>query len=148
MRRATCCLLVVLLASCVSFGQSAPKFTTPRIVATFERLGLTSEMPPITLYTPKNWGTFRISISMVGTVANGNDGFWLGWVQFRNAAGESARAQGPFAAQLFTLTRRSGFAEFPIRAKAGEPIKFGVSSPGGGTDGTKYNVWVVVEQLM
>jgi hypothetical protein len=35
-----------------------------------------------------------------------------------------------------------------IRAKAGRPIKFSVTSPYGGTEGSKYNVWVVVEQLM
>src|ERR1700680_3891972 len=72
MRRSTCCLLVVLFGSwSSSLGQSAPKLTYPKIVATFHRFGLTAELPPTTIYTPKNWGTFRISIVMVGTVANG-----------------------------------------------------------------------------
>jgi hypothetical protein len=47
MRNLTCCLLVALFGSwSSSLGQSAPKFTSPRIVATFERLGQTAEIPP------------------------------------------------------------------------------------------------------
>ena len=60
MRRSTCCVLVELFGSWLSsFGQSAPKFTTPQIVATFQRLNQTGEIPPTTIYTPKNCGTFR-----------------------------------------------------------------------------------------
>jgi len=60
MRRSTCCVLVELFGSWLrSFGQSTPKFTTPQIVATFQRLNQTGEIPPTTIYTPKNCGTFR-----------------------------------------------------------------------------------------
>src|SRR5579863_7213603 len=56
MRRSTCCLLVILFGSWLSsFGQSTPKLTSPKIVATFQRLGLTADLPPTTIYTPKNW---------------------------------------------------------------------------------------------
>lgn len=138
----------MLLASCASLGQRAPKFTQPRIVATFERLGLTAELPPITIYTPKTWGTFRISIAMVETIGNGNpSGEWEGAVSFVNAAGEN-KPPSPFFAAINTIGPQSGFGEFPIRAKAGKPIKFSVTAPIGGSEGSKYNVWVVVEQLM
>ena len=150
MRRSTCCLLVVLFGSWLSsFGQKAPKFTTPQIVATFQRLNQTADISPTTIYTPANWGTFRISIVMVGTVANGmgNNASWVGGVQFTDGAGENA-PDYPFDAELFTITRQTAVAEFPIRAKAGRPIKFSVISPYGGTEGSKYNVFVVVEQLM
>jgi hypothetical protein len=64
--RRTCCLLVVLFGSWLSsFGQSSPQLTSPKIVATFERLNQTAEIPPTTIYTPKNWATFRVSIVMV-----------------------------------------------------------------------------------
>jgi hypothetical protein len=142
MRRA-CCLLMVLVTVCASgFGQSAPKFTHPRIVATFQRLGQTAEIPPTTIYTPKNWGTFRISIVMVLTVANNNNGDWDGLIEFIDGAGASGG--GP---SIPTKDRNRALWESPIRAKAGQPLKFSVRSfPN--TSGSKYNVWVVVEQLM
>jgi hypothetical protein len=145
MRRSTCCLLVVLFGSWLSsFGQSAPKLTSPKIVATFQRLGLTADLPPTTIYTPKNWGTFRVSIVMVGTVSNQQYGQWTGQLQFTDGAGQN----GPntFVVQLTTSILATGSGDFPIRAQAGKPLKFSVSSFI--TQGAKYNVWIVVEQLM
>jgi hypothetical protein len=127
MRRA-CLLLVVLLTSwSSSLGQSAPKFTSPRIVATFERLGQASEIPATTIYTPRNWGTFRISIVLVCTMGNGNGaGYWLGGLQFIDAAGENGGPNTPFEAILPVDIPGTAFAEFPIRAKAGKPLEFSV----------------------
>src|SRR5579863_1583158 len=91
MRRSTCCLLVVLLGSWMSsVGQNAPTFASPKIVATFERLDQTADLPLTTIYTPPKSGTFRISIVMVETVGNGdpNAGWW-GSLQFWNGAGEN-----------------------------------------------------------
>src|SRR5580704_5037807 len=63
MRNAICCLLVVLFGlGLSSFGQSAPKFTSPRIVATFQRLNQTTGIPGTLLFTPQDWGTFRVTI--------------------------------------------------------------------------------------
>src|SRR5579885_1744483 len=148
MRNATLCLAVVLLGSWTStFAQGKPKFTSPQIVATFQRFGLTANLPTTTIYTPKKWGTFRISVVMVGTVANGQiNPYWEGSLAFTDGAGEN----GPYSTRdafLYTDIRRTGAVEFPIRAKAGKPLKFSVTSEGD-TSGTKYNVWVVVEQLM
>jgi hypothetical protein len=149
MRRATCCLLVSLLGSWLSsFGQTAPKFATPRIVATFERLGQTAEIAPTIIYTPKKWGTFRISIVMVLTETNGfHHNFWTGHVSFKDGAGENAPYFPNDDANLYADLLETGGSEFPLRAAAGKPIKFSVTSEGT-TSGTKYNVWVVVEQLM
>jgi len=84
---------------------------------------------------------------MVETVGNGNpNGEWEGGVSFVNAAG--VNGGWPFVAAIDTVAPHSGFGEFPIRAKARKPIKFSVTAPRGQTDGSKYNVWVVVEQLM
>src|ERR1700690_651007 len=88
MRRATCCLLVVLSVSWASsLGQHAPKLTSPQIVATFQRLGQTKEIKPVTLYTPPPWGTFRISIVIVGTIANVSAAFWAAKAYYSDAAG-------------------------------------------------------------
>ena len=112
-------------------------------MATFQRLKQTAEIPPTTIYTPKNWGTFGISIVMVGTVATGN-GYWAGELLFDDGAGKDNPFD--FAAFLNTDIRRTGVAEFPFRAKTAKPIRFQVKSSG--TAGSKYNAWVVVEQLM
>ena len=145
MRNVTCCLLVVLFGSwSSSLGQSAPKFTSPKIVATFERLGQTNEIKPVTIYTPPQWGTFRISVVMVLTVKGGGE-FWYGYPQFVDAAG--LNFGGEYVVALSTSVPQTASAEFPIRAKARKPIRFTVQ-PAGDTSGSKYNVWVVVEQLM
>jgi hypothetical protein len=142
MRRSTCSLLVVLFGSWLSsFGQSAQKLTSPKIVATFQKVGLTADLPPTTIYTPKNWGMFRVPIVMVDTVSNHRDGLWVGELQFRDGAGENVSR-----AVLNTSIDRTDAGEFPIRAAAGKPIKFSVV--GYRTEGSTYNVWVVVEQLM
>jgi len=147
MRNATCCLLLVLFGSWSnSLGQNAPKLTSPQIVATFERLGQTAAIPPTTIYTPKEWGTFRVSIVMVLTATAGTTGeFWYGELQFVNAAGVNCCEA--YSVALPSKGLGSAFGEFPISAKAGTPIKFSVQRAGDNS-GSKYNVWVVVEQLM
>lgn len=144
MRRLTCCLLLALFGSWLSsFGQSTPQLTSPKIVATFERLGLTNGMKQVTIYTPPQWGTFRISVVMVLTAPAGTTGeFWYGYLQFVNAAGVNV-----YSVALPSKTLGSAFGELPVRAKAGTPIKFSVQ-PAGDNSGSKYNVWIVVEQLM
>jgi hypothetical protein len=145
MRRATCFLLVILCGSWLSgLGQSAPKLTSPRIVATFERLGQTAAIPPTTIYTPKKWGTFRVSFVMVVTVANKNDnGAWGPLLQFTDGSGTNVGGGEIIPANV----RGTVGSGFPFRAKAGKPLIFSTGS-GDDTSGTKYNVWVVVEQLM
>jgi hypothetical protein len=145
MRRSTCCLLVVLFGSWLStLGQSAPKFTTPQIVATFQRLNQIGEISPTTIYTPKNWGTFRVSIVMVGTTGNGESAaFWSAKIDYTDGAGDTNFLEG----DLLTSTPQTDGVQYPIRTKAGKPLKVSVTSVGN-TSGSKYNVWVVVEQLM
>jgi hypothetical protein len=146
MRRSTCCLLVILFGSWLSsFGQSVPRLTSPKIVATFERIGQTADIPPTTLYTPQKWGTYRITVVMVLTSGNGNGNFWEGELVFVDGAGMNG-SRG-YTTALPTGSPQTASGEFPIRARAGKPLTFSVT-PNGDTSGTKYNVWVVVEQLM
>jgi hypothetical protein len=136
MRRTTALLVMVFGSWLSSLGQSAPKFTAPQIVATFHRLNQAAEIPPTTVYTPKSWGTFRISIVMVGTVANGTSNTdWAGLLQFTDADGENVPCDG--CGTFLPLDRlRNSVIEFPIRARAGKPIKFFVKSEGD-TSGTE-----------
>jgi hypothetical protein len=145
MRNATFCSLVVLVGSwSSSVGQSAPNVTFPRVVAKFARMAQTGEISPTIIYTPKNWGTFRISLIMVLTVGNGNQGStWNGVTRFTNGGGKFAEP----SLSLSTTIRTSGAVETPLRAKAGVPITVEVTSSGD-TQNSKYNIWVVVEQLM
>jgi hypothetical protein len=83
---------------------------------------------------------------MVGTKANGvKYANWAGEFQFMDGAGEDMPSS--FAVALDTDIRRTAATDFPIRAEAGKPMKFFVIG-GGGPEGSRYNVWVVVEQLM
>jgi hypothetical protein len=145
MRRSTCCLLVVLFGSWLSgFGQSTPKFSSPKIVATFKRVGLVLPLSPTTVYTPKSWGMFRVSIVMVCVVPSPQDGEWLGQLLFTDGAGQNPL--NTFVVPLDTTYVSTGVGEFPIRVQAGKPIQF--STTGFTAGGSTYNVWVVVEQLM
>jgi hypothetical protein len=85
MRKSTCCVLVMLFGSWLSsLGQSAPKATFPRVVATFHQYGLTDALPPTTIYTPKNgarsasrlswWGSRLIESTPCGQE---NFSFWM-----------------------------------------------------------------------
>jgi hypothetical protein len=142
MRNIVCCLLVVLFGSWSnSLGQSAPKFTSPRIVATFERIGQTGPIPVTTILVPPYWGTFQISSVIVQTEAGG-DGTWSELYKWTDGSGKQVY---PFVS-LNSNVRHSNNGVFAARVKGGTRLGFGVTasnSPHG-----KYNVWVVVEQLM
>jgi hypothetical protein len=135
------CLLVVLFGSwCFSLGQSAPKLTVPKIVAAFERLNQTSPISLTKVFTPQHWGTFQVSVVMVETVAGG-EGIWNGQFFWRDGGGDEGNGL-----PLGTTRRGSVSIIWAGRMKAGTPFEFSinaVNSPGG-----KYNVWIVVEQLM
>jgi hypothetical protein len=116
--RRTCCLLVVLFGSWLNgLGQNVAKFTSPRIWATFHRLGQTAEIPQTRIYTPKNWGTFSISIAMVLTVAGGNNSTWDGPIQFADGPGENGPYE-PFEVILnTTFARTRALPNFPSARK-------------------------------
>jgi hypothetical protein len=145
MRKATLCFVLVLLGSWSGYGQAPAKQqpTFPRIVAKFERLNQTASISPITIYTPSRAGTFRISVVMVGIKPNGdNGGVWDGECVMTDGAGAYN-----FGVSINTQVRQTTSTEVPIRAKGGKPITFAVNG-NLHSAGSKYNVWVVVEQLM
>jgi hypothetical protein len=80
---------------------------------------------------------------MVLTEANGiTDAGWIGGVLFTNRGGGTGVGMNLRADIL-----GSGDGTVTERAKAGEPITLDVSSSGN-IQNSKYNVFVVVEQLM
>jgi hypothetical protein len=154
MGKAMCYLFVVLLGCCTSsFGQDGPKKSGqnvyPRIVATFKRIDQTGPFSPVTIYTPKNWGTFRCSIVMVVTKGNSQTNSYLeANLLFHDGAGfDGVPPNSPFYATVATATRNTNYGEFPFRARPGKPIQIEVV-PYGITSSTTYNIFVVVEQLM
>lgn len=153
MRRAMYYLFLVLLGCLASSsGQDGPKpsrIVYPRIVATFKRFNQTGPFAPVAIYTPKNWGTFRCSIVMVLTKANGQDLSYLeANLLFRDGAGfDGVQPNSFYYADISTATRNTNYGEFPFRAGPGKPIQIEVV-PFGDTVGTEYNIFVVVEQLM
>jgi len=144
MRNVTCCLLVILFGSCLSsLGQKTSKLTSPQIVATYQRLNRTGAIDRAVLYDPALWGIFRVSLIMTLTEANGNGGSWNGVIEFKNGAGTVAEP----SIILNTNVLNSEGSDVPIRVRAGAPITLSVT-PTGDTSGSKYSVFVIVEQLM
>ncbi len=142
MRRVTFCLLLVLFWSwSSSFGQNASEPTFPRIVATFQRLNQTGPIRLTTIFTPEHWGTFQISTVIVQAVAGG-DGTWSELYKWTDGSGKQ---EYPFVS-LNSNLRHSNNGVFAARVKTATPFKFGVTASN--SAGGKYNVWVVVEQLM
>jgi hypothetical protein len=145
MRNTICCLLVMLFGSwSSSLGQKAPQFTTPQIVATFERVNKTGPIPLTTLYAPPGSGMFRVSIVAVVTVGNGGgNGGWQPIIRATDAAGQYEQD----GSAVSTNVPGTATTEFLVRAQPRTHLRFSVRSVGP-TSGSKYNVWVVVEPLM
>jgi hypothetical protein len=138
-------VFTMLFAACLScFGQGAPaQATYPRIVKRIQLLNQTKAISPMTIYTPKDWGMFRVSVVMVETIA-GQAGTWQALMQFTDGAGTDS--PGLDIGLDATQTGRA-WGDILFRDEAGMPIKFWVIGPADGTGG-QYNVFIVVERLM
>jgi hypothetical protein len=143
-------LLVVTFGFQISSFEAAakqPTVTSPVIVATYKRIGLTGKVGPVKLYTPTQWGTFRVSFILVLTKANGNpEPYWEGSVNFHDGAGNNSQRY-PFGLGLGTEKRHTVSEDLPIRSAPLWPISVTVT-PSGDVSNTEYNMFVVVEQLM
>ena len=83
-------VLTLLFAVCLScFGQNAPaKAVYPRIVKRFQLFNQSAPLSPITIYTPKDWGEFRISASIVRTVKGKNtSAAWFEYFTWQDGGG-------------------------------------------------------------
>lgn len=145
MRKATLCFLLVLFCSWCGYGQSPTEQSTsfPRVVATFKRWNQTDQIPEKTLFTPTGFGVFRVSVVLVVTVGNNQqNSHWVPTFAWTDGSGREQWSE-----TVDTYSPTSGGVDLPLRDLPSKPIRFEVSSVGD-TTGSKYNVFVVVEQLM
>jgi len=145
--------LILLFAVCLSgFGQNIPANPIyPRIVKRFQLFNQTSPLSPATIYTPKDWGTFRISASIIRTVGGNNtSSAWFEYFNWQDGGGmETSDGNAFIIIAVACGNSPPGYGEgvFTIRMKAGTPLKVAVRD-NGDPAGSKYNVFVVVERLM
>jgi hypothetical protein len=148
MRRKTIYLMVVLLVSSVdgvsqSATKRAPTGTLPRVVATVRLFHQTGPISPTKIFTPEKWGVYRLSAVGVVTAAAG-DGYWSGGFQWTDGGGNESTA----CLTMFTLfTGSYSCNSFAFRDLSGKPLTYSVNQ-NGDTSGSKYNLFIVVEQLM
>jgi hypothetical protein len=137
--RNTLRLLTILLGlTGASIGQTG----LPQVVATRQRLNQTGPISMDTLWVPLQPGIYRITIAMVVTVGGQQNSDWEPTISWVDERGEEiyqfAVSQQSSSSSSVTVT---------IRDLPNSPIKGGVLS-NGDSSGSKYDVFVVVEQIM
>jgi hypothetical protein len=147
------CVLVTLLIGAACFGQTANKDAGqnpgfPRVVARLNLIGRVNAIGPQTLYTTPKSGVFRISGTMVCSIANGLPGVqWGTSVTWTNEAGSNAPFY--FSGVSCTSVGSSGLFganPFVFNASAGSSIEIS-TTPIFDTSNTKYSSYVILEQL-
>jgi hypothetical protein len=148
MRRATICLMLVLVVSWAkgvsqSVAKSTSKGSFPRVVATVRLFHQTGPISPTTIFTPEKWGVYRLSAVGVLTRAGGN-GSWNGGFQWTDGGGKESTD----CLTLATMsTGSSSCSSFALRDLSGKSLTYSVTQSGD-TSGSEYNFFVVIEQLM
>jgi len=143
-------LASLLLTAGMCFGQSATKDSAqnsgfPRVVATLNLLDQTITLPRQTIYTPPQSGVFRISATIVCTVANNLPGTtWTVSPGYTNEVGHNGN--NPVATvSASTVSSSHNSAPLILNTSPGIPIAVQISGPG--DSGSQYNVYIVLEQL-
>src|SRR5579872_5236385 len=149
MRRAVICVLLIELLSVLAgvCQERAVKSATnaagfPHVVAKVSRWQQTEPIKSTTLFTPKGFGLYRVSVVGVVTTPGGS-GSWIVAVDWSDSGGQQ---EITFSGQSNSV---GDFVQstLPFRDLAGVPISFSVTS-NGDTAGSKYNLFIVVEQIM
>ncbi len=141
MRSALGMLMVVLGLASVSYGQAATGL--PRVVATFKRTNQAGPISMQTIFTPPDTGIYRITVVIVVTAGNGQQGSdWEPTFEWEDENGDEN-----YLIPIPTQSTTEGSSSLSIHDLRGKPIKGGVVSSGD-TSGSKYDVFVVVEQIM
>ena len=143
MLRKTICCLVLLLFTVVGFCQVTAGGKTnsglPRVVGSIRLWNKTGDIEPITLFTPKHFGVYRVSGVAVVTK------------QLDNSLDVDITFRDGGRAQQFSFSALGDVGDYPMgpsvfRDFSGVPIQLSVTS--GGTQAGKYNLFVVIEQIM
>jgi hypothetical protein len=143
-RTAICSLAMVLFAVVLGFCQVTTTKQTenpgfPRVVASISLHGKTGDIKPITLFTPKHFGVYRISGVLVVTTQLDNNLY--GSILYRDGGGS----------KYLSFAALPSVGEYPVgpfvfRDLFRVPIQLFVNSYG--EQGGKYNLFVVIEQIM
>jgi hypothetical protein len=137
-------LFVFCLSVCV--GGSA-KDGTPHIVKRLNLYNQTGSIGPITLYTPKHAGVFRVNMVTVITVGNGKGGYFDGILGFTDRLGTAGTVLCCGLSSMEpSLPGNAMSGSAPVPDEIGKPLTLSVVA-GGDTQGAQYNVYVVVEEL-
>jgi hypothetical protein len=139
--------LLLLFVFCLSVcAVGSAKDGIPHVVKRFNLYNQTGTIGPITLYTPKHSGLFRINTVIVITVANGKDGDFEGLIGFTDKLGVAGTI-GCCWSLVYTFNNGDATAAtMPIVDKGGQPLTLSVAASGN-WQGALYNVYVVVEEL-
>jgi hypothetical protein len=145
MRKACLCLLVMLVCSWSSAQDAKSGVQYPHVVKRFHLFNQTGAIGPLTLYTPKRDGMFRVNTFMVITVGNGNDGCLGGVIGFTDKVGPG-QLGASFVCFFTDSTGNTNAGSIPVPDKAGIPLTFSVVA-NEDWQGAKYDVTIVVEEL-
>jgi len=134
-------LFVLCLFMCAG---SAAKDSIPHVVKRLNLYNQTGPIGPITLYTPKHSGMFRVNMTMLITVANGKDGDFEGFLGFTAKLGVAATLGW---GDVYTFNDGDATAAtLPVPNESGQPLTFSTET-GGDWQGAQYNIYIVVEEL-
>jgi len=117
----------------------------PRVVASLNLHNRTLAIGPTTLYTPVRSGVFRISGTMTCTT-NGIPGSgWETGVLWQNEVGSNSGVV--VSEQCQNLSFIVSQTPVTLNATKGTPISIFTGPTGGGSRGTQYNAYIILEQL-
>jgi hypothetical protein len=142
MHRKLLLLFVLCLFMCAA---GSAKDGIPHVVKRFNLYNQTGAIAPITLYTPKHSGMFRVNTVMLITVANKAQGFFASSVGFTDKLGAGTL----FGESYWLYTETKGGASsgtIPVLDEGEQPLTLSVIADQE-WQGAQYNVYVVVEEL-
>src|SRR5579864_590406 len=145
MHRKLLLLFVLSLSMCAG---SAAKDGIPHVVKRFNLYNQTGPIGPITLYTPKHSGMFRVNTVCVTTVGNGQSGYFYAEIGFTGKTGQglALALNGDNNAFSGEAAGDNGEGAVPVVDEGGQPLTFLIGGVGN-WQGAKYNVYIVVEEL-
>ena len=142
---------MVLLSAGMCFAQSSSKESGqnpgfPRVVARLNLFNRTKAIGPQTFYTPKGFGLFRASATIICTKPNSStSGEWDVDIWWTNEAGLNRATLATVGTQA--VQSAPGPVVFVLNATAGVPISLSTFAGGDTTEGSEYNAYIILEQL-
>jgi hypothetical protein len=155
MRKTVLCVILVLFSATIASSNSHRSL--PKVVSKVAIKGRSTAIPQTTLVTPASNALYRVSAYGVVTVPNGNTAFWnleLNWTEEYGAENCYNGTQQGVPCSLLTINSNwENYGEYRwaqqtwvVRANAGTPLSYSMVDVGGAT-GSKYDLFLTVEQL-